>query len=141
MRDSGESEAIEAIYRETRFRMERPWPSWPQAFAIISAYATSGEVWPEERNQAQDAGLERCLRERGLEPHRITGYSPRTGHAEPGWGAALPLEAARQIGRDFHQHAIYYVDAQDELWIVECETGRPSVPIGQFAPRCDPGGA
>ncbi len=137
VRDGGERGAIEAIYRETRFRLERPWHPWPGAFAIISAYATTGEVWPAERNRAQDAALERCLRERGLEPHRITGYSPRTGHAEPGWGVALPLEAARQLGRDFHQHAIYYVDDQDELWIVECEAGRPPVAIGRFAPRCD----
>ncbi len=139
MPDGGESETIEAIYRETRFRIERPCPVRCGAFAILSAYATTGEVWPEERNRAQDAVLERCLRERGLEPWRITGYSPRTGHAEPGWGAPLPLAAARQLGHDFHQHAIYYVDEQDELWIVECETGQAPLPIGRFTPRCDPG--
>lgn len=137
MRDGDESGSMEAIYRETRFRMERTWHPGPGGFAILSACATTGEVWPDERNRAQDAALERCLRERGLEPHRITGYSPRTGHAEPGWGVALPLETARQVGRDFHQHAIYFVDDQDELWIVECATGRAPVPIGAFALRCD----
>lgn len=140
MRDGVEHAAIEAIYRETRFRLQRPGHPGPGGFAIISAYATTGEVWPDERNQAQDAALERCLRERGLEPWRITGYSPRTGHAEPGWGVPLPLAAAQQLGRDFHQHAIYYVDEQDELWLVECQPGRAPIPIGRFVPRCDPPG-
>jgi hypothetical protein len=135
--DSAERGEIEAVYRETRFQMERPWSARPREFAIITAYATTGEVWPEERNRAQDAALERCLREQGLEPHRITGYSPRTGHAEPGWGVPLPLATARQLGRDFHQHAIYHVDEPDQLWIVECAGERPPIPIGRFAERVD----
>ena len=136
-RAAAERAAIEAIYRETRFRMERPWRPRPVEFVIITAFATTGEVWPEERNQAQDAALEQCLRQRGLEPHRITGYSPRTGHAEPGWAAPLSLESARQLGRDFHQHAIYYIDAHDELWIVECAGEQPPVAIGRFTERVD----
>ncbi len=137
MEESAERAGIEAIYRETRFRMEHPWQPRPEKFAIITAYATTGEVWPEERNQAQDAALEQSLRERGLTPHRITGYSPRTGHTEPGWAAPLPLESARQVGREFHQHAIYYVDEHDELWIVECAGAQPPIPIGRFTEQVD----
>lgn len=129
---------MEAIYRQTRFRMEQPWTPRPASFAIITAYATTGEVWPDERNQAQDRALERSLRQLGPIPHRITGYSPATGHAEPGWGVGLPLTAAQHVGREFHQHAIYYVDERDELWIVYCDTDTAAVPIGPATPRFDP---
>lgn len=141
MNNGTDRATIEAIYRETRFRMERPWQPGPEGFAIITAYATTGQVWPEERNRAQDAALERCLRERGLEPHRVTGYSPRTGHAEPGWAAPLSLDSARHLGRDFHQHAVYYVDEHDELWIVECAGVQPPIAVGRFTERVDWGEA
>ena len=45
-------------YFETHFRTPDFGVEWPQAFAIVSAYATTGERWPLKRNLAADRELE-----------------------------------------------------------------------------------
>ena len=72
------------IYHETRFRLPRPVASWPAHFGLITGYATTGEIWPEERNQKANAKLEQQLSASGCWMTPVTGYSPTTGHAEPG---------------------------------------------------------
>jgi len=44
---------------------------------------------------------------------RITGFSPSTGHAEPGWAVALPLVECRAIGNRYYQDAIYSVEGDE----------------------------
>ena len=80
---------IHPAYFNVHFR--GPWPDriQPYEFAIITAYATTGETWSEERNRAADLELESELRATGSCMRRITGYDPDTGHAEPGW--AIPV--------------------------------------------------
>ena len=50
-------------YFETRFRTPDVVAEWPREFVILSAYQTTGEQWPQERNFAADRELEQCLRE------------------------------------------------------------------------------
>lgn len=39
------------IYFDTRFKLGMPLAELPDSFAIITAYATTGEVWTAEDNK------------------------------------------------------------------------------------------
>jgi hypothetical protein len=123
-------------YFDTRFRTERAVRSWPDAFVILTAYATTGSSWSEEANAAADQRLEAVLRARGLAPVRIVGYSPTTGHAEPGWACPLDFDQACDLGISFHQDALYVVHG-DTLSVSHCDKRRGLVPVGSFRDRLD----
>lgn len=123
-------------YFETRFRTERPVRSWPDAFVILTACATTGSSWSEETNAAADQRLAGALRARGLDPLRVVGYSPTTGHAEPGWACALDFDEACDLGVAFRQDALYVVRG-DTLSVSYCDARRGQVPVGSFRARVD----
>jgi hypothetical protein len=124
-------------YFDTRFRSEIvPLPP-PEAFAILSAQATTGSTWSPERNASADAALKRVLVERGGWLHRLVGYSPKTQHAEPSWAAVMPLEEACRLGQEFFQDAIYWVE-HDRLFVLECHAPGRCVFVDIFSRRLDP---
>ena len=111
-------------------------PRFPEEFAIVTGYATTGERWSEERNQASNAALFAELQSRGVWVHPVTGVSPDGTHAEPGWAAALPFDDACDLGRRFLQLAIYYVRG-DALFVSFCDERRGLVRVGSFRERLD----
>jgi len=123
-------------YLETRFRLHGLEPRWPAAFGIVSAWPTTGRTWPRERIERADAALEAALRERGCWRARVTGYSPRTGHAEPSWAAALSFEATCELGLRFAQHAIWWVEG-GVLFVSACGRGREPIRVGAFSERVE----
>jgi Protein of unknown function (DUF3293) len=86
----------------------------------VTAYNTTGETWSPERNSAADRDLTAELAAMGVWRRQITGYSPSTGHAEPGWAVELSLNDACDLGLRYKQDAIYYV-TRDELWVTFCD--------------------
>lgn len=140
-----ESEAsqggLHPAYFGIRFRREgETAPEWPKEFVIITAYATTGERWSDDKNTAASAALyeKLVLRELWIEP--LTGYDPESGHAEPGYAVVLPMEEARELGRRFRQDAIFHV-LGDALSVTRCEGGSPLVLVGRFRERLVLGGA
>lgn len=127
---------VNPAYFETRFRTLDPERIWPERFVIVSAYATTGTSWSAERNEAADRRLQGVLQARTTWVRRLTGYSPTTGHAEPGWAADLPFEEACDLGRAFLQDAIYVV-LGDELLVSRCDERRRPEPVGSFRERLD----
>lgn len=121
-------------YFETNFRVEDVAAEWPSQFVIVTAHATTGEIWDASQNDQADERLQRVLADRGVWIRRITGYSPTTGHAEPGWAVALDWSAGCNLGADFAQDAIYYVDG-DTLYVTHCDARRKLVPVGTFRMR------
>jgi len=107
--------------------------SWPKSFAIITAYATTGETWSEERNQRADLVLTAQIENMGCWRSRVTGSSPDGLHAEPGWALEISLEDARKLGREFRQDAVYFVDG-GQLKVASCRNGQMA-PVSNFAPR------
>ena len=125
-------------YLETRFRVEDPLGELPSQFVILSAYATTGEVWSEERNSLAYQKLFRELQ--ASTPtflKRVVGYSPSTHHAEPSWAVAIPLAEAHRIGKEFAQDALYFVD-HGALWVASCCATVAPVFVDHFASRLDP---
>ena len=120
-------------YFLTRFSVPALPPQWPGRFAILTAWATTGEHWPDERNRAADESLRQELVQRGLPHHRIVGASPDGQHAEPGWIVETELQEAVQLGQAYRQDALYWVEA-DALRVVSCRDGRMAA-VGAFSER------
>ena len=121
-------------YFEVQFSVPAPVHDWPEKFAILSGYATTGEVWTDDRNAAADRALGETIFVIGVWRERITGFFEDTGHSEPGWAAELDLEAACDLGLKFLQDAIYYVQG-DALSVSYCDDRRALVPVGSFRER------
>jgi len=121
-------------YFQIRFRTPEAIDGWPERFVIITAYATTGEVWTDGANAEADRAMEAELRATGQWMQRFTGYSPDTGHAEPGWAVALEWEAGCDLGKRFHQDAVFAVIG-DALWVSFCDERRVLVPVGKFRER------
>ena len=131
---------IHPDYLETHFRQEQPFSNWPEEFAIITAFATTGETWTAEKNESADRALENELQASGQWHLRLTGYSPTTGHAEPGWAVEIPLADACDLGLRFRQDAIYFVSC-DELRVILCDKPRERLLIGGFREKVQIGTA
>jgi hypothetical protein len=124
------------IYFDTRFKLGLPLAELPDSFAIITAHATTGEVWTPEDNNAANETLRAELEIGGRLLGTITGYSPLTQHAESGYAAALEFEEACKIGARFKQDAIYFVSS-GTLFVSHCDHRRNLKPITQFSVRVD----
>lgn len=92
------------------------------------------EEWPEAKNIQTDRQLEAELRRQGLWLEQVTGYSPATGHAEPGWAVNLGISDGCDLGRRFVQHAIYHVRG-DDLSVILCEQPQQIALVGSFRER------
>ena len=122
------------IYLNTYFLVEDEISDWPDEFAIITAYATTGEAWSDQQNKAADAALEERLKESFNCVIRVIGYSPQSGHSEPGWAVNLDWSRACDIGVQFKQDAIYSV-SNNILTVSYCDERRKEVYVGKFLER------
>lgn len=115
---------ILAEYHETRFAPKEPPPSrWPEAFAVITACNPLGQGLDEEADRAATARLRKTISCLGLNRHRVAGVSADMKHRESGfavWGCDLSV--ALQLGREFAQNAIYWIEG-GRLDVVSCGTG------------------
>jgi hypothetical protein len=125
------------FYYQTRFKPDALPTPLPGTFAIITAFATTWETWTESENAAANAALRADLERSDRLLGSLTGYSPDTGHAEPGFAASLPFEEACDLGLKFKQDAIYYVDT-GLLHVSYCDHRRRLEPVGTFLERLDP---
>ena len=124
-------------YFDTRFKIDLPFSDLPESFAIITANATTGETWTAEENQVASERLRAELTGGGHLLGTITGYSPVTQHAEPGFVAAISFEEACKIGVRFKQDAIYFV-SRGTMFVSHCDHRRSLKPITHFSKRVDP---
>ena len=121
-------------YFQTRFFTDAAVADWPDAFVIISAYATTGETWTDEQNREADASLAQELREQHEWMVRITGYAPDGSHAEPSWATDMPVHQALALGVRYRQDAIYGVKG-DHLTVIRCNRPNDTAPVGPFRKR------
>jgi len=125
-------------YFSTLFDPHRYDGEWPNRFAIITAWATTGEHWPIEKCREADERLRARLAAMGVWHRRVTGYAPDGSHAEPGWAAEIGFEEACALGMEFRQIAIYMVEG-DDLAVSYCEPERRGrIAVGEFRDRVVP---
>jgi len=105
----------------------------PASFSIITAFATTGEKWSDLENATANARLKAELERKGVPHWGMTGYSPRTSHAEEGWATTLSAEDACDWGNRYNQHAVYIV-SDGVLRVVLCSSGRGEI-VGKMVER------
>ncbi len=127
---------MQDVYRETRFRQDQAPEGWPERFVIITAWPPMGASWSEARIAAAEVHLSGSLADMDCWMHRLTGYSPKTGHAEPGWAVDIGPTHGVEVGRQFLQDAIFLVE-DDLLWVVDCDDEAAMTCIGRFRERLD----
>ncbi len=124
-------------YFETHFDSHGFFGIWPEQFAIVTAWATTGTSKTLAANESANRELRCELQFRGHWHQMVTGYSPTTKHAEPGWAIELPFDEACDLGQKFLQDAICFI-AADQLFVSHCDERRQMVLIGKFHQRLIP---
>jgi len=107
----------EEEYKSTVFQYQDFPADWPKSFAILTAYATTGETWTDEQNKDADQKLEAELRKAGHRLHRISGYSSDLKTYEEGWAVVMDLKTAWDLAVKYKQVALFYYQ-NDELLLV-----------------------
>ena len=107
----------EEEYKSTVFEYQDFPNDWPTSFAILTAYATTGETWTSAQNVAADRQLEAELRKSGYRIHRISGYSKDLKTYEEGWAVVMDLKPAWDLAVKYKQVALFYYE-NDELLLV-----------------------
>lgn len=107
----------EEEYKSTVFEYQDFPADWPKSFAILTAYATTGETWTPEQNIEADRQLEAELRKGGHRIHRISGYSKDLKTHEEGWAVVMDLKKAWDLAVKYKQVALFYYQ-NDELLLV-----------------------
>lgn len=99
------------------FHAEVPPEGWPTAFAIVTGCNPNGK----DAGVAQNVQFDRRLSERLIAQRRwhwrVTGGSPDFEHSEPGYAMVLPFHAAIDMGREFKQEAIFWIE-DDDLCVI-----------------------
>jgi hypothetical protein len=112
-----------------------PLPAdWPASFVIVNAWATTGETWSAERNQAADEALRQALERVGLRHHRVIGASADLAHQEPSWAVDMSKESADELADHFLQVAFFAVE-QGTLFVVPTGALEAAVPLGPWSDR------
>lgn len=110
-------------YLQTIFIVKKPPEcGWPEKFAIITACnpMSSGE---RQEDAVATTRLRKHLSRRGLKRHKVSGASPDWRHQEAGFAVwSLSLGEALEIGREFQQRAVFWVEG-GRIKVVSCESG------------------
>lgn len=117
-------------YAQACFEVEGELPT---SFVIITAYNPRGLSAPQSRNQHQDITLHSILTQRGYRAVRVIGRDHENSHREPGWGAEIDLQTAKEIGKLFKQDAIFQV--QNGLLHLHACNGKYHQELGKWSER------
>ena len=115
---------IKEHYLETVFIVKQPAPDqWPEPFAVITGCNPLGRCLDEEADRTATVRLRKAVSRLGLKRHRVTGISADMKHREPGFAVwSCDLSAATQLGREFAQNAIFWIEG-GALDVVSCANG------------------
>lgn len=109
-------------YLQSRFTTELPASGLPEQFAIMTAQNPNGIQASEKFNQQALEKLRSALESAELLFFPINGTCPAFDSAEEGFGVACTLEGGIELGRQFNQEGIWWVD-HGRVFLVDCATG------------------
>lgn len=114
---------ILTAYLETIFiAKEAPEGGWPRQFTVLTA-CNPWSCGERKDDAAATVRLRKRLSRSGHKRYRITGSSPDWNHQEMSFAAwNLSLDEAMEIGREFQQNAIFWID-DGRIEVVSCANG------------------
>ena len=125
----------EEAYKSTVFEYEDFPKDWPKDFAILTAYATTGETWTDAQNKEADCRLEAELRKAGHRIHRISGYSSDLKTYEEGWAVVMDLKTAWELAVKYKQVALFYYQNDELLLVYSKDLSRHDEAIVKVVPK------
>jgi hypothetical protein len=117
-------------YLDVRFRFEPPPIGLPECFGIVTACNPDGLSADEMSNQKANARLADLLQAEGRVFFPVTGGSPDFTHAEPGFGIVAELARILELGRDFRQEAVFWIEG-GTVHLYSCTDGKRHV-VGRW---------
>lgn len=108
-------------YECARFRATAPPDGWPPRFAILTACNPGGRVQGAAANAEAERRFVAELDRRRLWHWPILGGSPDFSHKEESYAIETDAATAVELGRQFAQEAIFWVEG-DLLWLISCES-------------------
>ena len=124
----------ETAYDQAHFQLDSPPMDLPVGFGIVTACNPMGVTVEASVNEDLDRDLGLSLLRRGIPHFRVTGGSRDMSHAEPGYGCAVDLERIVELGRQWNQEAVFWVQG-DQLFLVSCDGSKHEEPLGSFRER------
>ena len=124
----------ETAYDQAHFQLDSPAVDLPVEFGIVTAGNPMGVTVEASVNEGLDRDLGLSLLRRGIPHFRVTGGSRDMSHAEPGYGCAVDLERIVELGRQWNQEAVFWVQ-EDQLFLVSCTDSKHEEPLGSFRER------
>ena len=106
------------------------------SFAVITAWNPEDQIQSKVTNDLLDQQLTRKLESFASHKVRADGCSPDFKHRELGWAVGIPKEQAVEIGREFGQVAIFWVE-DDALFLLPCmDESHGEEVIGSWGSAC-----
>ena len=124
----------ETAYDQAHFQLDSPAVDLPVRFGIVTACNPMGVTVEASVNEGLDRDLVMSLLGQGIPHFRVTGGSRDMSHTEPGYGCAVDLERIVELGRQWNQEAVFWVQ-EDQLFLVSCDGSKQEKPLGSFRKR------
>ncbi len=118
-------------YADVRFRAELPKGGLPERFCIVTAWNPDGITTDAASNAAATARLIAIVQAESLSHFPVTGGSPDSTHAEPGFGMMVDQARVLSLGREFRQEAVFWID-RGTVHLCPCSAAPPQV-IGPWS--------
>ncbi|QDE29950.1 MULTISPECIES: DUF3293 domain-containing protein [Shewanella] len=104
-------------------------------FAIVTAHNPHGLLLSPSQNRLLDRQLQSKIQQYKCLYRSLIGAAPDLSHMEKSWAIFIDKEQALELGREFNQHAIYYVN-KGLLSLVACvDSIKEEVDMGAFNHR------
>jgi hypothetical protein len=104
-------------------------------FAIVTAHNPRGSILSPSQNRLLDRQLQSKIQQYNSPYRALIGAAADLSHMEKSWAVFIDKEQAVELGREFNQHAIYYVN-RGLLSLIACfDTIKPEVEMGTFNQR------
>jgi hypothetical protein len=124
----------ESTYDQAHFQLDSPAVDLPAGFGIVTACNPMGVTVEASVNEGLDRDLGLSLLGQGVPHFRVTGGSRDMSHAEPGYGCVVHRERIVELGRQWNQEAVFWVEG-DQLFLVSCDESKHEEALGSFRER------
>ncbi|RYV00637.1 DUF3293 domain-containing protein [Shewanella sp. OPT22] len=132
---SPQSDDLWHFYRTTHFLLTQKIANH-LSFAIVTACNPNGKILSQSQNRLRDKALLRSIENLNCPYRAVVGAAKDMSHFEKSWAVFIEKNEAIQLGTQFVQNAIYYVN-KGELTLVPVLMKANEECLGEFHHRAN----